>query len=172
MKKEKVSNLTSTNGSTVTLYAQWKKSTYKITYKLNGGTNNRSNPKKYDITTKTITLKSPTKKGYTFKGWYKDSKFKKKVTKIKKGSTGNITLYAKWQKNTYKITYKLNGGKNKSSNPKKYNVTTKTITLRAPTREGYTFKGWYKDSKFKKKVTKIKKGSTGNLTLYAKWVKK
>ena len=81
-------------------------------------------------------------------------------------------FYAQWKKNTYKITYKLNSGKNNAKNPKKYTVTTSTISLKNPTRKGYTFKGWYYDSKFKKKVTKIAKGSTGNKTLYAKWAKK
>ena len=155
-----------------TLYAKWEKTKYTITYKLNSGKNNAKNPKSYTITSKTITLKSPTRKGYTFKGWYSDAKFKKKVTKITKGSTGNKTLYAKWEKTKYTITYKLNGGKNSKKNPSKYTVTTSTIILKNPTRKGYTFKGWYSDAKFKKKVTKIKKGSTGNIKLYAKWVKK
>ena len=152
-------------------YAKWEK-TYTITYKLNSGTNNTANPKTYTKIDSTIALKNPTRKGYTFKGWYSDAKFKKKVTKIAKGSTGNKTLYAKWAKNTYKITYKLNSGKNNAKNPKTYTVTTATITLKNPTRKGYTFMGWYSNAKFTKKVTKIAKGSTGNKTLYAKWKKK
>ena len=96
--KEDGSKLTKTSGKTVTLYAQWKKTKYTITYKLNGGKNNSSNPTSYTIKTATITLKKPTKKGYTFVGWYSDSKCKHKVTQIKKGSTGKVTLYAKWKK--------------------------------------------------------------------------
>ena len=158
-------------GSTgsITLTANWKATKYTITYKLNKGTNNSKNPKSYKITTSAITLKAPTRKGYKFGGWYSDSKLTKKVTKIEKGSTGNKTLYAKWTAIDYKITYKLNKGKNSSKNPKSYKITSSTITLKAPTRKGYKFKGWYSDSKFKKKVTKIAKGSTGNKTLYAKW---
>jgi uncharacterized repeat protein (TIGR02543 family) len=71
--------------------------TYKITYKTNGGTLSSKAVKSYD-TKKAVTLVTPTKKGYTFAGWYADSKFKTKVTSIKKGSTGNKTLYAKWTK--------------------------------------------------------------------------
>ena len=141
---------------------------YDITYKLNGGKNNGKNPKSSTSDT-ALTLKDPTRKGYTFKGWYSDAKFKNKVTKIKKGRTKNITLYAKWSKNTYTITYKLNKGKNNAKNPKKYTVTTSTIKFKNPTRKGYTFKGWYKGSK---KITQIKKGSAGNITLTAKWAKK
>ena len=251
--KEKVKNLTSKSGGSVTLYAQWKKTKYKITYKLNSGKNSSKNPATYTYTTSTITLKNPTRKGYAFAGWYSDSKYKKKVTKITKGSTGNktlyakwtpvkykitfngngstsgkmssltgrkygtgytltanafkkkgytftgwntkkngsgksysnkekvknltsksggsVTLYAQWKKTKYKITYKLNGGKNNSKNPSAYTYTTKTITLKKPTKAGYKFVGWYTDSKFKNKVTKIKKGSTGKITLYAKWKK-
>ena len=82
----------------MTLYAQWKKTDYKITYQLNKGKNNKKNPSSYNITTKTIKLKNPTRKGYTFQGWYSDKKCTKKVTQIKKGRTGDITLYAKWAK--------------------------------------------------------------------------
>lgn len=166
------SMITTTNGKTVTLYAQWERTKYKITYKLNGGKNNSKNPATYTKVTATIKLKNPTRKGYTFKGWYTDAKFKNKITQIKKGSSGKKTLYAKWQKNTYKITYNLNGGKNSSKNPKSYTVTTKTINLKNPTRKGYVFKGWYTDSKYKNKVTQIKIGSTGDVKLYAKWKKK
>ena len=62
---------------------------------MNKGKNNAKNPKKYTVTTSTIKLKSPTRKGYVFKGWYNG---KKKVTTIKKGSAGKITLTAKWAK--------------------------------------------------------------------------
>ena len=146
-------------------YAAQKK--YSVTYKLDGGTNNSKNPKNYYKTSKTIKLKNPTKKGYVFKGWYKDAKFKTKVTEIKKGSTGNKKFYAKWARK-YKITYNLNGGTNNSKNPAGY-CETSTIKLKNPTRTGYTFAGWYKDAKYKTRVTVIKKGTRGNKTFYAKW---
>ena len=72
---------------------------YTIKYNLNGGKNNKKNPSCYYVTTKTIKLKKPTKKGYTFKGWYTDKQCEDKVTSIKKGSCGKKTLYAKWEKN-------------------------------------------------------------------------
>lgn len=71
---------------------------YSIKYNLNGGKNNKKNPTCYYNATKNIKLKNPTKKGYTFKGWYTDKQYKKKVTAIKKGSNGKKTLYAKWAK--------------------------------------------------------------------------
>ena len=167
-----VKNLTKKADEVVTLYAQWKAAQYQITYNLNGGKNNKKNPKTYKITSKTIKLSNPSKKGYVLKGWYCDKKCTKKVTSIKKGSTGKVTLYAKWAKEKYTITYKLNGGKNNKKNPKIYTITSKMIKLAAPTRKGYVFKGWYRDKKCTRKVTSIKKGSTGKITLYAKWKKK
>lgn len=71
---------------------------YAIKYNLRGGRNNKKNPSYYYSTSKTVKLKKPTRKGYTFKGWYADKKYKKKVTAIKKGSFGKKTLYAKWKK--------------------------------------------------------------------------
>ena len=158
-------------GSTgdITLSAKWSAKTYKITYKLDGGKNNSKNPASYKVT-KAVKLQNPTKKGYTFKGWYSDKKLTKPVTEIAEGTIGSKTLYAKWTATKYKITYNLKGGKISKDNPASYKVTSSTITLKNPTRKGYKFVGWYNSKG--KKVTKISKGSTGNITLTAKWKKK
>ena len=166
-----IRNLTDVSDGEVTLYAQWEPQKYKIVYKLNGGKNNKKNPATYTKYTGAITLKKPTRTGYTFQGWYSNKKCTKKVAGIKKGATGTKTFYAKWQKKKYKITYQLNGGTNSGKNPTSYYVTSKTVKLKAPKKNGYVFQGWYTDKKYKKKITKIKKGSVGNLTLYAKWKK-
>lgn len=71
---------------------------YSIKYNLKGGKNNKKNPSYYYSTSKKITLKKPTRKGYKFKGWYADKQYKKRVTAIKKGSAGKKVLYAKWKK--------------------------------------------------------------------------
>lgn len=113
----------------------------------------------------------PSRKGYTFAGWYQDSSCKTAWDFASGRVTGNLTLYAKWTPVKYKITYNLNKGKNHKSNPASYTIASKTITLKNPSRKGYLFKGWYSDAKFKKKVTKITAGSTGNQKLYAKWTK-
>lgn len=83
----------------------------------------------------------------------------------------SVILYAIWEKaSVYKITYKLNKGKNNSANPKIYTAEDE-IKLKNPTRSGYHFVGWYTDSKYKEKITVIQKGTEGSLTLYAKWIK-
>ena len=150
--------------------AEWgKEGDYTITYELDGGTNAPENPESYNVETETITLKDPLKPGYTFAGWY--SADNSPVTKIPQGSTGNITLYAKWVKEgDYTITYELYGGTNASENPASYNVETETITLKDPAKAGYTFEGWYMAEDFTgNAVTEIVQGTTGNITLYAKW---
>ena len=169
--KEAVKNLTTINGKTVTLYAKWKAKKYDIKYELNGGKNNSSNPSNYTIKSTTITLKKPSKEGYKFVGWYSDKKCTKSIKSVKKGTTGNKKLYAKWKAEKYTITYNLNKGKNNSKNPTSYKITTSTIKLQNPTRKGYIFEGWYSDSSYTNQVKIIKKGSIGNKILFAKWVK-
>lgn len=147
--------------------AKTKIKTYKITYVLKGGTNNKKNTKKYK-STKNTKLYSPKRKGYTFKGWYKDKNYAKRIRKIKKGSKGNKRIYALWKVVKYKLSYTSNGGVNDYRNKKKY-TCERSVKLYPATKENYTFVGWYKDKKLTKKVKKLKKGTRGNIRLYAKW---
>ncbi len=179
--KADASRLTETNGAEITLYAQWTANKYIITFNGNGSTSGSTKKlsnckygKKY-----TLTKNGFKKTGYTFNGWNtkkdgsgKTYKNKAEVKNLSSKADGKVTLYAQWKETKYTITYNLNKGKNNKNNPSSYNVTTKTIKLKNPTRKGYTFKGWYSDKKCTKKVTQVKKGSTGNITLYAKWTKK
>ena len=151
-----------------------KLTTYKITFKSNGGKGSMSKQSMAKGVSTAISKNKFSKKYYTFTGWNTkaNGKGKSYKNKAKIKLTKNITLYAQWKLTKYKITYKLNGGKNAKKNPTAYTYKTLTIKLKNPTRKGYVFKGWYLDKKFKKKVTVINKGSSGNKTLYAKWKKK
>ena len=159
----------------VTYYAHWTANTYTITYKDQGnvtfsGTHASGYPTTHTYNTAT-TLKSPTKTGYTFGGWYTSSACTgTALTSLTAtGYTSNITLYAKWNVNTYTITYYINNGTG-TMTPTSYTVETATFNLPVPTRTGYTFKGWYSNSSFSgSTTTQITKGSTGNRTYYAKW---
>lgn len=155
--------------SDLMLYAKWEPIKYSVNYNLYGETG-AVNPTAYTIETETFSLKSPSRKGYSFAGWYSDSFYREKVDMISKGTTGNKTLYAKWLPIAYGITYNLNKGKNSNSNPGSFNIET-NIELKNPVRKGYMFSGWYSDSNYKNKVVKIPQGSIGNKTLFAKWSK-
>ena len=135
---------------------------YNITYKLNKGKNNASNPSTYYG--KKITLKNPSRKGYTFAGWYTDAKFKKKITSISSSAKSDYILYAKWTK--VKVA--------KASLTSAKNSKSKQILLKYKKISG--IKGYEisysTDKKFKKAVTrknttktsytisKLKKGKT------------
>ena len=135
---------------------------YNITYKLNKGKNNASNPSTYYG--KKITLKNPSRKGYTFAGWYTDAKFKKKIKTIESSAKCDYTLYAKWTKvNVAKVS--ITSAKNSKS--KQILLKYKKISGI----KGYEI-SYSTDKKFKKAVTrknttktsytisKLKKGKT------------
>lgn len=117
---------------------------YGIIYKLNKGTNNSSNPDAYY--NQKVTLKNPSRKGYAFKGWYTDKKFKNKITVIKKGTKKNYTLYAKWQKIKVDKT-QITSVKNSKS--KQIALKYKKVSGA----KGYEI-SYSTDKKFKKAVTK------------------
>ncbi len=157
-----------TEAKDYTLYAKWEElppQEYTITYELNGGT--IQNPK----TTFTeddlpLTLPTPTKEGFTFVGWYLKADFSgDSVTQIT--DANNVTVYAKWIETEYTITYELNGGTLES--PKtKFTISELPLTLPTPTKEDYTFAGWYLTSDFSgNPVTQLTEAK--NVTLYAKW---
>lgn len=170
--QERVTVIEEGKNGNLTLYAKWLPKTYKITYQLNGGKNGTGNPKSYQTSETDLTLAEPTRKGYRFQGWYPDKDFKqKKVKKITAGTFGNQKLYAKWKLETYRIVYHLRGGKNASSNRTSYTMKTKTFALKDPKRKMAYFRGWYLDEAYKKRIKKIKKGTTGRVDVYAKWEK-
>ena len=104
-----VTNLTSVDKATVTLYAKWKPVSYSISYNLNGGT--ASNVTSYNVETATFTLKNPTKAGYTFTGWTgSNGNVPQTSVSIAKGSTGNKSYTANWKVNNYTVSFNPNGG--------------------------------------------------------------
>lgn len=107
----------------------------------------------------------PEADGYTFIGWY-DGDAEYDFDEV---VTGDVKLEAKWEPLKYKITYEVDGGKNNKDNPDAYTIESSTIVLGAPTKEGFVFNGWFYDKKFTDRATQISRGSTGDITLYAKW---
>ncbi|MBR6189964.1 MAG: leucine-rich repeat protein [Prevotella sp.] len=91
--KQSVSNLTTTDGGTVVLYAKWTPITYTITYNLNGGSVATSNPTSYNIETPTFTLNNPTKEDCRFTGWTgSNGKTPQTTVKIYKGNDCNALI--------------------------------------------------------------------------------
>jgi uncharacterized repeat protein (TIGR02543 family) len=85
------------------------------------------------------------------------------------GSTGAKTFYAKWAATSYTITYNLDGGTNNAGNPTTYTSSPTAITLAAPTKNGYTFSGWFTDATLSTPGNSIPAGSTGTQSFWAKW---
>lgn len=108
------------------------------------------------------------KENYEFKGWYLD---KELTTALPENyvATENVTLYAKYSPIEYAIDYVLDGGVNAESNPATYTADDE-ITLAAPTKENYEFKGWYATADFAgEAVTTISGATKAEVVLYAKW---
>ena len=153
-----------------TLYAHWTANEYDVTFNANDGT--------VGTTTKTVTygnpygeLPTPTREGYTFAGWFTEKDGGTQVTKETVVTTAaDHTLYAHWTANTYTVKFDANEGTVTSAE--------QTVTygshygeLPTPTREGYTFAGWFTEQNGGTKVMADTKVTTAeNHTLYAYWM--
>lgn len=154
-----------------------------VRYNLNGGTNNGGNPSTFYGNT--TNLLNPTRRGYTFSGWYSDKGFKKKVTQITSGNVGNTTFYAKWKKVSvgkttitsfanksgkkalvkYKAVSGASGYEIVYSTDKKVKKNRTTVKTKAKSR---TLKGLKKGKTYYIKVRAYKTDSTGQ-AVYGKY---
>lgn len=166
-------------------YAKWQFPSYKITYKLNNGTNAADNPADFQVvpgTSYQAVLKPATRDGYIFDGWYYDAKFKNALSSNDAGTeyylvaSAKVTVYAKWIPGRADITYVnvVNGTVVEdfgvyNSNPSSYVYGT-TVTLEALSFDGYQFDGWFSDAAVRTKATGISATDTGAKTFYAKWI--
>ena len=155
------------------LFAKWTPVTYTITYnKANEYKNSEDNPESYTVETATVVLKKPSKTGYLFEGWYYDDKFTQAATQITQGSTGDITVYAKWSVKTFTIIYMAGayGAEVIPSDVKQYDVPIK-LRGSSYTRKGYLQDGWStKDGGSKSYDLDATYSKNGSLTLYPYWV--
>lgn len=166
------------------LYPKWEIAKYNIFYNIgNDAINDPNNPTEYTYFDKdTIVLKEPTRVGHKFLRWKTQNEIPninnnyyyadEKVTKIHPGSIGDITLIAEWKIDEYEIIYELDGGTINQGKVGFYKYTTGATLPTNVTKDGYTFDGWYLDNTFNgSKIESIEPYSTGNKTLYAKWIK-
>lgn len=164
-------NVDEVDGNVLTLYAKWEDiiEEYSVTYELDGGENAADNPATIKENQQ-ITLSDPTKAGYEFDGWYLDAEFTTGCETISGAEGKNITVYAKWGDPTeYKINYVIGDGVNAESNPETYTIESADIVFADPTLDGYAFDGWYTNADHTTRITSIPTGSTGDVTVYAKW---
>jgi len=148
-----------------TFYAKWTVApTYTVTFDVDGHgeTPQSIQVQKSEKVTKPI---DPEVAGWTFMGWLKDDVAFDFDTPI----MGPTTLKAKWNKESYTISYKDADVSKDPDYPKSYDVETETIVLKHPTKDGFVFDNWYYDSEYTNVATQISQGTTGNITLYAKW---
>ena len=142
-----------------------------INFDSNGGSEVTKMEVSIDDLGKFILPANPTKEGYEFKGWYLDPEFKDEFESLT-GIKDSITLYAKWEEitnvNEFEVSFNTNGGSEVALQKVSENgLVTKPED---PTKEGYTFVGWFEDESLENEFnfdTKI----TESKTLYAKWEK-
>ena len=178
-----VLNMTSINGDTVTLYAQWTANTYTVAYNKNGGSGAMTSGTHTYGATKSLTANAFTRTGYTFTGWntkadgsgtsYANQANVLNMTSI---NDDTVTLYAQWTANTYTVIYNKNGGSGTMSSGDHTYGIAKTLTGNAYTRTGFTFAGWntkadgtgtnYADQQ---SITNLSSVNGATVTLYAQW---
>ena len=121
-------------------YAQWTAITYNVVLNENGG--NNVDDLTYTVETTTLTLPTLTKANYVFTGW-----FTAEVAGTKVEATDilskleNQEYYAQWTPEVYDVILDENGGD--LINDITYTIESEDITLPTPTRDGYTFIGWF-----------------------------
>ncbi|MCR5701104.1 MAG: InlB B-repeat-containing protein [Lachnospiraceae bacterium] len=138
---------------------------YKVLFDMNTK-DLESVTKEYSYASRVETPEEPIRKGYTFTGWYTDEKCTEVYDFKKTKPIADIILYAGWEVNNYTIHFETNGGSAINDITQDYGA--KITAPEAPSREGYTFTGWYIDEKFERQFAFTTMPSE-NLTLYAGW---
>ncbi len=156
----------------VVLTARWSIDVHKITYDNVEGADNLNTKTTFTIDDDTIVLQPATKNGYVFDGWCTPEGFV--VEQIESGTNADVQLVASWTPITYSISYENVGDAENQNTQLSYTIETPTITFKGCTRDEYVFEGWYEKNgtetgEWGNRIKEIKKGSTGNVTLYAKW---
>ncbi|MBO6145332.1 MAG: InlB B-repeat-containing protein [Bacilli bacterium] len=147
----------------VTYYAKWSVNNYIVTYDSNGGTSVEPVVKHQGETLG--TLPEPTKEGFNLEGWYTEATGGTKVTS-ETVVTESVIYYAHWGTDAYTISFNSMGGTSVASITKQYNE--EIGELPEPTKEGYTFQGWYTSDQYDTQVTS-ETLVTKSTTYYARW---
>ncbi len=149
--------------SNLTLYARWKKKKYTVSFVLEGEEISNQN---VEFDSQAAEPKIETREGFEFDGWYTDPKFTNKFN-FSSPIKSNLTLYARWKKKKYTVSFVLEGEEISNQNVE---FDSQAAEPKIETREGFEFDGWYTDSEFKKEFD-FSSPIKSNLTLYARWNK-
>lgn len=152
----------------ITYKAKWVAKEYAVTYILKNGINHKDNVNSYTIESDDITLLAPTKKDYAFLGWtYEGQDTPVKTVTIIKGSSGEKLFESVWKISDVKVDFNSNGG---TKVEPYYGLKNDMVpSPMQPTKEGYSFKGWYKENTFITQWDFTTNSVDENITLYAKW---
>ena len=150
-----------------TIYAKWEPLNYTVNFEMNGGNLVPDQSIAHGEKASEPTP-APTKVGYTFGGWYKDAVYTQAYD-FTSVITENITIYAKWNAQTYIVSFNTDGG-NAVSNQSVAHGGKVSKPTSAPTKAGYTFGGWYTSNTLEKLFDFESSSITRNITIYAKWV--
>ena len=169
-------NLFSADGSNalmpshdITLYAKWTPLSFTVRFDANGGS---VNPNSMTALSGVAlgSLPTPGRSYYTFEGWYTAASGGYLITNSSVLSqTTDLTLYAHWRANTYRIIYNANGGSVSPAN-KTLTLGERVGALPAPYRDYYTFNGWFTAASGGTRVTEdTKYDQATDVTIYAQW---
>ncbi len=160
-------NLSTMPSNDVIVYAKWRINTYTITFESNGGSHVNSITREFDMA---ITEPSkPTKAGHVFRGWYNDPEFTEGYNFIRMGSS-DLTLYAKWEANSYKITFRSNVGILIPDRIYEHNDFIDALPVLSE--YGNTFLGWFTPNGEQLIVTSdTEYRITSDISLSARWEK-
>jgi uncharacterized repeat protein (TIGR02543 family) len=148
----------------MTLYAKWTANKYKVTFDSQGGSGVPD--KEVLFNTAVQEPASPTLQGHTFGGWYTTPNCATPWN-FNDPVTANMTLYAKWTINKYKVSFDSQGGSAVSDIEAQYDATISEPL--SPTRAGYTFSGWYKEASCVNPWSFSSDKVKSDTKLYAKW---
>ena len=160
-------NYTTVPDCNITVYAKFVMKSFKLTLYPNydGATDTRTEQYEYFSDLSIADFAKPTRRGYTFVGWYKEATLETAATDFRM-EANDVALYAKWSLDVYKVEVNLNGGIADGEIPSSYTVENEAFTLPQVTKKGYTFDGWTTNNG--ETLTAIDPSTTtGNITLTA-----
>jgi len=182
---ERVSNLTTVDGATVTLYAQWGANVYFVNYDSNGGVNGPDGPMPLSSFTHGVQATLPantfTRSGFTFTGWAKTPsgsvEFAPGANVTSLANAGEtVTLFAQWQGISYTVAYDINGGDSGTMTPSNFIYgTPQALRKNAFNRTGNKFIGWSRTETAavefadEEVVSNLTATAGAAVTLFAKW---